>query len=347
MSAPGSPNTPEQEFEFPFHPVVFNSFFKGKLSWQSDLHISLHYEKGDVLVICGNPRYLSNYPLILKAKRRYLGIVWWGIWHYPGSKLWAVRMRRQLLRVPDVVLTYSDREVDELKTEGIAQSRLFAANNTLATTEIELEKGLWSSKHVEQFLKEKGLVGEKHLLYCGRLTSKPELNVAIEALSILQKKRRRYYLVVIGDGPQKERLMRHTEELGISKAVYWLGSIYNQAELAPWFLSAVALVYPGAIGLSIFHSFAYGLPVITHGSLRDQPPEFFALENQSNGLLFKKGDAQDLALKIEELGNNPKKRLEMGANALSTIKNEYSFSGMVDRFVKAVSAASDIALHKT
>jgi glycosyltransferase involved in cell wall biosynthesis len=183
-------------------------------------------------------------------------------------------------------------------------------------------------------------------LYCGRLTPKSELNIALEALSILKKKKQRYFLVVIGDGPEKFRLMRYAEKLGISNDVYWLGSIYNQVELAPWFLNAVALVYPGAIGLSIFHAFAYGLPVITHGSSLHQLPEFFALRNDFNGLLFKKGDPKDLTLKIEVLGNNAEKRKEMGVNALNTIKNEYSFTGMVDRFVKAVSTASHIAQHK-
>ena len=40
-----------------------------------------------------------------------------------------------------------------------------------------------------------------------------------------------------------------------------LGSIYDEIELAPWFLTADAFVYPENIGLSILHAFGYGLPV--------------------------------------------------------------------------------------
>jgi glycosyltransferase involved in cell wall biosynthesis len=169
------------------------------------------------------------------------------------------------------------------------------------------------------------------------------LNVAFEALASLLQQDRSYRLVIIGDGPEKHALQTRVNALDVNDAVYWRGQIYDQAELAPWFLSALAFVYPGAIGLSLLHAFAYGLPVITHSSVEFQAPEFAALKNGVNGLTFSHGDATDLARVIHLLGENPEYAQEFGANALETIHNDYSLAGMVERFVQAVSCASAIA----
>jgi len=173
------------------------------------------------------------------------------------------------------------------------------------------------------------------------------LDEAIEAITISMQKDPSYLLVVIGDGPEKAALSKRAQELNIQNRVFWLGAIYNQAEMAPWFLSALAFIYPGAIGLSLLHAFAYGLPVITHCNAQYHNPEFAALKNRFNGLTFREGDVNDLAEKLLLLGDRPDFAKLLGANALKMIQQQYSLKNMVDRFVKAVSAASDIALHKT
>ena len=63
--------------------------------------------------------------------------------------------------------------------------------------------------------------------------------------------------------PELPALQSIAEELDVEQYVRWLGSIYDEAQLAPWFLTADAFVYPGAIGLSVLHAMGYGLPVVT------------------------------------------------------------------------------------
>ena len=62
-------------------------------------------------------------------------------------------------------------------------------------------------------------------------------------------------------------------------SIRWLGALYEQEVMAPWFLSAKVFVYPGYIGLSIMHAMGYGLPVITHDNMDNQSPEVAALRN--------------------------------------------------------------------
>lgn len=343
VSVPGAPDTPQTNFEFSFHPVKYRAFLKNRLAWQSGFRIPDYFKRGDVIVVCANPRFLHIYPLMLAAKKRRVGFVWWGHGHTPGPKRLSENIRKFIMKFADVLLLYTDKEVEEYRREGFPNNRLFATNNTINVSEIEYAKEIWNVGRLTSFKKQHGLKDSKIMLYCGRLTSKCELSVALEALLILLKKSPSYCLAIIGDGPEKDALVFRANELNVNDAVHWCGAIYEQAELAPWFLSASVFVYPGSIGLSLLHSFSYSLPVVTHSSAEWHNPEIAALRSGHNGFLFKRGDAVDLACKIDALASDPMKCQQMGANALATIKEDYSFENMVDRFLQAVSVASAMA----
>jgi glycosyltransferase involved in cell wall biosynthesis len=131
--------------------------------------------------------------------------------------------------------------------------------------------------------------------------------------------------------------------LGVDAQLRWLGAIYEEAELAPWFLTASALVYPGSIGLSLLHAFGYGLPVITHDRLRQQNPEIAALIPGVNGLLHARGDAQGLAACADALLAGRALRALMSAAALHTVSETYGMPGMVRRFHAAIQAAAALS----
>jgi glycosyltransferase involved in cell wall biosynthesis len=342
MSAHGSPDTPQSTFEFCFHPISFTSFFNNKLAWQGRLVVPLYFRQGDVLVICGNPRYLSNYPLILAAKKQGLGIVWWGQGHTPGSKKINESIKWHIMRLADIVLLYTDKEAENFRQSGFPPHRVYAANNTIDVSSIESARMDWTSDRLEEFRREKGIQGSKNLIFCGRLTQKARLEDALQAMAILLLKDPSYRLIIIGDGPERDSLQARARELNLGQKVIWLDSLYEQNMLAPWFLSAIVFMYPGSIGLSLMHAFAYSLPVITHNQAEFHNPEYAALKPGFNGMLFNQGDVVDLSRAIHFLGECPERTRNMGANAYKTIQEEYPLSEMVGRFVKAVIHASDI-----
>jgi glycosyltransferase involved in cell wall biosynthesis len=336
----------EKEFEFRFHPVRSKGFFRNRIFLQTGIKIPSHFQKGDVLVISGNPRYLSNYPIVFVARRRGLGIIWWGHGYTAGSRGWTVTVRKRIMRIADVVLLYTDKEVDDYRRAKFPSDRLFAINNTIDNSEIDYAKEKWTALLLHAFQKKHGLKSGKTVLFCGRITPKAKLRLALEALAILRRKDAAYRLIIIGDGPGRRSLVALAKKLNIHNAVYWLGAIYDQMEVAPWFLSASAFIYPGSIGLSLLHAFAFGLPVITHDTTELHMPEFAALNNGVNGLLFRYDDALDLASQIGILANDNGKLIRMKANALETVRSKFSFNGMVERFVKAVTTAALIAGNK-
>ena len=320
------------------------SWLGGRVLWQSRLSLPDAFGRGDVLVVNGNPRFLSNIPLILRARRLGAGIVWWGHGWSPTSRPWRAALRFRLMAVADVILLYTDAEVSALADQLPKGRRILALNNALDPAPMERARAQWPQDRLEQFQSANHLSDKKVLLFCGRLKLKPstELDVAIRALSMLVDRDGpdKYLLVVIGDGEDKDRLVSLAEELGVNNGIRWVGPIFEESKLAPWFMSASCFVFPGAIGLSLIHALSYGLPVITHSNIALHNPEIAALKHEINGLLFEKSSSDDLSLQISRLTSNPELWNQMSAAASATVLTEFSFVRVVERFAEAIEAAA-------
>jgi glycosyltransferase involved in cell wall biosynthesis len=314
----------------------------GRVLWQSGLTLDPALRRGDVLVIDGNPRYVSNIPLVIAARRRGVSIVSWGHgWSATSAPLRA-HIRLRLMSLADIVLLYTDAERDDLLARGFDPARVFALNNAVDETRIAEAAAAWPAARLAQFRQEHELDGRKLLLFCGRLRETPstDLDVALLALAELVAQSRSYSLAVVGDGPNAGGLRELAKSLGIEAYVKWLGSHYEEERLAPWFLCAQCFVYPGSIGLSLIQALGYGLPVITHDNRREHNPEIAALEEGVTGLMFPRGDAHALAACVSRICNDDTLRARMSRAARRRVEEKYSMQGMVLRFAQTVAAAS-------
>jgi glycosyltransferase involved in cell wall biosynthesis len=316
------------------------AFFGGRVFWQCGLHLGAHYERGDVVVLSGNPRFLSNLPLLVAAKKRGVAVVWWGQGWSATSSPMRTAVRRWLMRLTDIVLVYSEPEAAELVALGFDPVRVFSANNAIDQEPLCRAKATVSRAVLATFQEANDLLGRRVLLFCGRLTVKCQLEVALAALRLVQQADPTVALVVIGDGPHRDRLQELASSLGLGDGVRFVGAVFEEAELAPWFMSAEVFVYPGAVGLSLLHAFGYGLPVITHGNRKHQMPEFHALSPGANGLVFAEGDVKSLAGAIMQLLASRGLRATLSAGARATVATGYSLAEMTSRFVCAVRRAS-------
>ena len=317
------------------------SILGGRFFWQERIRLNPELQKGDVLVVNGNPRFLSNFPLILDAKRRGIGTVWWGQGWGAESRPFRAAIRRRLMRLADVLLLYTDREVGEFTKLGFSEDRVFAINNTIDQAPIGEARAAWDSNRLSEFREANQLYGKKLLLFCGRLTRKAHLELALEAVSHLARYGQ-YELAIIGDGDEAVGLRKLARQLEVDQRTRWLGPMIEQSRLAPWFLSADCFVYPGAIGLSLLHAFGYGLPVITHSTLRRQMPEIAALEHLKNGYLFKENDVFKLVEGVRYICEDSVRRHQLSEAATRTAA-KYSIEHMVERLVLGASVASQLA----
>jgi glycosyltransferase involved in cell wall biosynthesis len=138
---------------------------------------------------------------------------------------------------------------------------------------------------------------------------------------------------VIGDGPERGRLEQLVVENKAQDSVMWLGAVFEEAALAPWFLSATVMVHPSGIGLSLMKAFGYGVPVITHGNEKNQMPEYAALVDGKNGLTFAEGSVEDLSEKLLFLLKDEALRRRLSEHARETVRRHYNTAVMAQRFV--------------
>ncbi|MGI8773560.1 MAG: glycosyltransferase [Actinomycetota bacterium] len=144
----------------------------------------------------------------------------------------------------------------------------------------------------------------------------------------LVRQRRNASLVIIGEGPLRERLESLAVDLGVSDDVYLLGYETNPFK---FLASSSIFVSPSSsegFELAQIEAMACGIPVIV-----TDVPRFKAVEHTKSGLLIPAGDPPALAEAVERLLDDPDLAREV-ARAARTIANELSSEKISRRFVK-------------
>lgn len=316
----------------------------GKIGWQRGLSL-MGMTKGDVLVISGEPQNITNVLLAIAAKFRGVAVIWWGHHRSATSREFRVKIRLMLAKMlSDIFLCYTKSGRDYLITKGFACDKVFATWNTIDLEPIKTAIEYWTPDRLSDFRARHNIENRPILLLCSALRPKTRLDLLIRALSDTRLAKRNPVLVVIGEGPKEQECKALAKELEVDDDVMWFGPERDQMKLAPWFLSASMYVYPGAVGLGIIHSLAYGLPAIVHGNADHQMPEFEVMENGKTGLTFKENDVSDMVDKMLNLLDNPDKRKVMSEYSSAKVFSQYSMDQMIKNYSAAIEAAHRVHL---
>lgn len=121
-----------------------------------------------------------------------------------------------------------------------------------------------SSTQVEAFRREKGLP-ERFVLFVGTLEPRKNLITLVEAFARTQAVQGKAHLMIAGgQGWYYQEIFKRVEELGLGKAVHWVGYVPD-AELPLWYNAATVFVYPSlyeGFGMPLLEAMACGTPVI-------------------------------------------------------------------------------------
>ena len=94
--------------------------------------------------------------------------------------------------------------------------------------------------------------------------------------------------------------------------------------------------YPANIGLSIFHAFGFGLPVVTCDDLSGQNPEIEAIKPGLNGKLYSHENVPSLAAALRTVMTDRELAAKMSAEAIRTVEEEFTLPNMVAGMATAV-----------
>ncbi len=142
---------------------------------------------------------------------------------------------------------------------------------------------------------------EKIFTICciSRLVNYKNVDVLIKAAKKLKDKNLDFKVIIIGYGPEKNKLISLIEEKGLSKIVS-IRSKISRVELITYLKSSHVFCLPSSVegfGLVILEAVAAGLPYV----VSDIPVLREVTRNGQGGLFFKEKDPSDLAEKISRL----------------------------------------------
>jgi glycosyltransferase involved in cell wall biosynthesis len=169
----------------------------------------------------------------------------------------------------------------------------------------------------------------------GRIVEQKQHGVLLEACALLQHRLPdAFRLDIIGtrDGPFAAGLGSRIAALGLGDIVRWPGFVADRDRLYGDLDVVVAPAIDEPFGLTVPEAGSYGLPVVAARS--GAFPEL--VEEGRTGLLFKPGDARDLAQALERLVGDGGLRCRLGLAARAHVAAHFPTATMTDRFLDAL-----------
>lgn len=129
----------------------------------------------------------------------------------------------------------------------------------------KFRKDRFSFEEVSELRRHYGIQeAEKTIVYVGRISKEKNIEEILRAMPVYMKQHEEVKFVIVGGGPDKERLMLIARELGIEKRVIFAGeqpwdSIGKYYQLGDVFVSASQ---SETQGLTYIEAMAAGLPVV-------------------------------------------------------------------------------------
>jgi glycosyltransferase involved in cell wall biosynthesis len=335
---PNLANAQPEGFRAEFAPMRRFRVRGHELFWHSPQFRYATRATTDVLILSWNLHHLTLFPALLRARAAGVRTILWGHGYSKQESSWRASLRHRATRLADATLFYSHAAARSHILRGLSPDRVFVALNALDQGPIQQARGKWlkSPELLAEFQHEQGLAEHPVILFVSRLDPSNRVGLLLEAVAALRDMPRPPRVVIIGKGPEEAALRSRATALGIADRVIFAGAIYDQERIAPWFLSSKVFCYPANAGLSLLHAFGYGLPVVTSGKLESQNPEVEAVLANYNGLLYRDGDAADLAANLRRLLLDSDLCTRLAANAHQTAVDRFDLPNMVDGIEAAI-----------
>ena len=174
------------------------------------------------------------------------------------------------------------------------------------------------------------------IITVSRLVPKNGLDTLIRAMPLLPE----YELQIAGSGSQERELKMLAEKLGITKRVYFLGTVSQEA-LPGLFGRSSVFVRPSrseGLGIAFLEAMAAGIPII--GTQVGGIPDF--LKNRETGLFCEVDDPGSIAMAVRELDQHHELREHVITNALELVRTCYDWDIIAKKYHEIISHYSRI-----
>lgn len=249
--------------------------------------------KWDCVIFLGNPYYLTTWIAAILCRLSGKRVLMWT--HGYRSERLGRRafFKNCFFRLAHGLILYGNRAKDVLVGLGFDADRLYVGYNSLDhDAHLALRHQFADLPSVSNQLFGNSL---PVMVWVGRFMKEKEVDVLLRAIAVMQAANRNVNLLLVGEGPEKEALVKLSRELKVTKSVYFAGPVYDEAALAKLLMTCDIAVSPGPVGVFAILAQTFGLPVITSDEFDRQGPEVESIEDGITGGFFKAHDPSSLA----------------------------------------------------
>ena len=228
---------------------------------------------------------------------------------------------RWSLQAPDRVVTVSLATKKQLLCRGIPGQRITVVHNAVGMQSLrQIQK---NASIVRQKKIDLGLPGDEKLILCAGRLSKEKAQIDMVAALVRLRKLRpdlAVRLMIIGDGPERERISQAIQSAGLESSIVSTGYL---KDLAPYYEVADVVAIPSLSEGSpnvLLEAMAFGVPVVATevGGI----PEI--VNHGETALLVPAKDPGAMAAAIEQLLSDPATASSLAGQARRKVETEYS-----------------------
>jgi L-malate glycosyltransferase len=164
----------------------------------------------------------------------------------------------------------------------------------------------------------------------GRLSREKEIDLFLNLIPTIKQEFPEFTFLVVGDGPESERLKKLTAELHIEDNVIFTGLRYDTKRIFNAIDCHIFCMRRPLLGIANMQAMACGSPLVVLASLKadtDMVSEF--IENGKNGYIAR--DAEEYKKMVLDILRNPQKTMQMGINARLVAEERFDFKKHVLR----------------
>ncbi|MBI1919348.1 glycosyltransferase family 4 protein [Candidatus Microgenomates bacterium] len=192
---------------------------------------------------------------------------------------------------------------------------------------VNIDKFVYTESGARKVDRDLNLHGKPVVVFAGKLTKYKGVDYLINAARKLHGE-----VVILGDGPEREKLEQKTKELNLNN-VHFAGHLgAGIAKLVPYYSRADVFVAPSVwdepLGLVILEAMSCQTPVVV--TRKGGIP--LAVKDGYNGFFVRPRNSSEIVEKVNKLLDDKALRHKMGQNARKSVEKKFSWEIIAHRF---------------
>ncbi|MEP7230452.1 MAG: glycosyltransferase [Ginsengibacter sp.] len=319
--------------------IKTSNYFYGpvKLLWQTGILKKIFSSEYDYFIFEGGVFQLPTWLFAILCRIRGKKVLFWTHGFKGLDKGSKKVFRGWYFKLANALLLYGNSSKELMAASGFDEKKLFVIYNSLDTAkQFELlsnyDSDLISAEKRKMFSNPNLMT----IIFIGRLVESKNVPFLLNAVKELSVNDTPVNCIIIGDGPEKEKIKNFILVNKLEKYIHLTGALYEEEAICKYFQMSDLMVSPGNVGLNCMHSLAYGVPVLTHDNFQFQGPEVEAIVPGETGLLFEYNNYEDLLAKVKEWKEIKFTKEEIKKNCQVVITNRYNPAAHAANIVKAI-----------